>query len=108
VLGPQRRVCVARELTKLFEESQVAAAGELPAWIRANPHREKGEFVLVIEGAPRTATAGAADAERILRVLARELGASQAARLTAEITGMKKRELYEMSLRFGSPDATEE
>jgi len=101
VLGPQRRVCVARELTKLFEESHVAPAGELPAWIRQNPHREKGEFVLVIEGAPRAAAGGAADAERILRVLAKELGASQAARLTAEITGMKKRELYEMSLRFG-------
>ncbi|HSW12177.1 MAG TPA: 16S rRNA (cytidine(1402)-2'-O)-methyltransferase [Solimonas sp.] len=110
VLGEQRRVCVARELTKLFEESQVAAAGALRGWLRETAHREKGEFVLVVEGAPKQDTASSADAERILRVLTRELGASQAARLTAEITGMKKRDLYELAVGLGGrqePEAEE-
>lgn len=101
VLGT-RRVCIARELTKLFEQSEVMSAAELPAWIAADVHREKGEFALVVEGAPkREALSGGADVERILRVLVRELGASQGSKLAAEITGMKKRELYEMSLAFG-------
>jgi len=101
VLGT-RRVCIARELTKLFEQSAVMSAAELPAWIAADAHREKGEFALVVEGAPkREALSGGADVERILRVLVRELGASQGSKLAAEITGMKKRELYEMSLGFG-------
>ena len=101
VLGT-RRVCIARELTKLFEQSAVMSAAELPAWIAADAHREKGEFALVVEGAPkREALSGGADVERILRVLVRELGASQGSKLAAEITGMKKRELYEMSLTFG-------
>lgn len=108
VLGAGRRVCLARELTKLFEESQVAPAGELVQWLKQSPHREKGEFVLVVEGAERREAAGSADAERILRVLAKELGASQAARLAAEITGMKKRELYELSLQIGGKDAPAE
>lgn len=100
VLGT-RRVCIARELTKLFEQSETMNAADLPAWIAADANREKGEFVLVVEGAPRReATAGGADVQRILRVLVRELGASQGSRLAAEITGMKKRELYEMSLGF--------
>lgn len=101
-LFPQRRVCVARELTKLFEESHCAPAVELPAWLAANPHRAKGEFVLVIEGAPEAAPAGQADVDRVLRVLVRELGASQAARLAAEITGVKKRELYRRAVELGS------
>lgn len=107
VLGPTRRVCVARELTKLFEESHTASTAELVDWLKASPHREKGEFVLVVEGAARQPVGGQADAERILRVLVKELGSSQAARLTAEITGLKKRELYELSLQFhqdGDPD----
>nr|WP_240433557.1 16S rRNA (cytidine(1402)-2'-O)-methyltransferase [Solimonas sp. K1W22B-7] len=100
VLG-DRRVCIARELTKLFEQSEAMPAAGLPAWIAADANREKGEFVLVVEGAPRQQATAAADVERILRVLVKELGASQGARLAAEITGRKKRELYEMSLGFG-------
>ena len=101
VLGG-RRVCITRELTKLFEQSAVMDAAELPAWIAADGNREKGEFVLVVEGAPRReSAAGGADVQRILRVLVRELGASQGAKLAAEITGLKKRDLYEMSLTLG-------
>ena len=101
VLGG-RRVCIARELTKLFEQSETMDAAALPAWIAADANREKGEFVLVVEGAPRReAAAGGADVQRILRVLVRELGASQGAKLAAEITGLKKRDLYEMSLALG-------
>ncbi|MGH8432237.1 MAG: 16S rRNA (cytidine(1402)-2'-O)-methyltransferase, partial [Solimonas sp.] len=108
VLGAERRVCLARELTKLFEESHVAGAGALRAWLDENPHREKGEFVLVIEGTARQETADSIEAARILRILAGALGASQAARLTAEITGMKKRELYELAIQLGGRDAAEE
>src|SRR5689334_17912129 len=46
-----RRVCLARELTKLFEESRTAKASELLAWLREDENRQRGEFVLVVEGA---------------------------------------------------------
>jgi 16S rRNA (cytidine1402-2'-O)-methyltransferase len=97
VLGAERRCCLARELTKLFEESHTASAAELRGWLE-HPHREKGEFVLVIEGNPAPVSAADAEVDRLLRILGRELGASQAARLAAEITQRKKRELYQRAL----------
>jgi 16S rRNA (cytidine1402-2'-O)-methyltransferase len=46
---PQRRICVARELTKQYEEYRRGIASELLAHYTAHP--PKGEIVVVIEGA---------------------------------------------------------
>ena len=101
-LGGERRLCLARELTKLYEDSITAPAAEVAAWIRADANRERGEFVLVCAGAP--AQDGNGEGERVLRVLLRELGASQAARLAAEISGQRKNELYALALRLKPED----
>lgn len=93
VLGGERRVCVARELTKQFEETACMRLDETSAWLDASAYREKGEFVLMVEGAA-AADIGMADAEHVLRVLAEELPASQAAKIAAKLTGRKKVELY--------------
>jgi len=45
---PERQLCVARELTKKFEEFRRGTAGELLAHYKAHP--PKGEIVLVISG----------------------------------------------------------
>jgi len=45
---PERQLCVARELTKKFEEFRRGAAGELLAHYQAHP--PKGEIVLLISG----------------------------------------------------------
>jgi 16S rRNA (cytidine1402-2'-O)-methyltransferase len=99
VLG-DRRVCLARELTKLFEESHVGPARALPAWLRADENRQRGEFVLVLEGSD-AATAAPQEAERILKTLLKELGASKAAKLAAELTGLPRKELYAIAVRLG-------
>lgn len=93
VLGDGRRIFIAREITKQFEDLAMLTLGETAAWLDANAYREKGEFVLVVEGAAQQAT-GMADAERVLLILAEELPASQAAKLAAKITGRKKSDLY--------------
>jgi len=98
--GPARRIVLARELTKLFEESHRCTLAEAPAWIAADAHREKGEYVLLVEGAPAAADGDDADAERILRILLTECPVKQAAALAAQITGMKKNALYDMALRL--------
>jgi len=107
VLGPDRRVCLARELTKLFEESHAASAGELLRWLKADENRQRGEFVLVIEGAEAGAAAPR-EAERILKVLLKELGASKAAKLAAELTGLPRKELYAIAVRLGGHEAQAE
>jgi 16S rRNA (cytidine1402-2'-O)-methyltransferase len=53
VFEPTRQVVFARELTKMFEEIHRCPLSEAEAWIKADAHREKGEFVVLLEGAPR-------------------------------------------------------
>ncbi len=107
VLGPERRVCLARELTKRFEQSITLPAAELRDWQREDPNRGRGEFVLIVEGAPIAGDDG--EAERVLRLLLAELPASRAARLAAEITGAAKKPLYQLALKLAGdaevPDA---
>jgi len=100
VLGGARRICLARELTKRFEESLTAPAAEVLAWQAADAHRSLGEFVLVIGAAPASSddAPNQANAERVLRLLLAELAPSRAARLAAEITGASRKALYEIAL----------
>jgi len=48
--GPLRKIVVARELTKKFEEIKRGTVGEILAYYEQN--RPRGEFTLVVEGAP--------------------------------------------------------
>jgi 16S rRNA (cytidine1402-2'-O)-methyltransferase len=100
VLGRERRVFLARELTKLYEQGHAATAPELLRWLKADENRRRGEFVLIFEGADAALTAPQ-EAERILRVLLRELGASKAAKLAAELTGLPRKELYAIAVKLG-------
>jgi 16S rRNA (cytidine1402-2'-O)-methyltransferase len=97
--APTRRITVARELTKQFEEVATLAAGDAPAWVAADAHRERGEFVLVLharEAAPAEALDDAA--ERTLALLAAELPLKQAVALAASITGAPRNALYARAL----------
>jgi 16S rRNA (cytidine1402-2'-O)-methyltransferase len=93
-LGPHRRACVARELTKIHEEFVRAPLGDLAA--RYARDRPLGEVTLVVEGAPDEPPA-MDDADLRLRaraLLAEGLTARDATqRLTAE-TGRPRREIY--------------
>ena len=64
---PTRRVTLARELTKQFEEVATLEASAAPAWLAADANRSRGEFVLVLHAmaAEETAALDAA-AERTL------------------------------------------
>ncbi|MBK7277824.1 MAG: 16S rRNA (cytidine(1402)-2'-O)-methyltransferase [Betaproteobacteria bacterium] len=99
--APQRRVTLARELTKQFETIVTAPAAELPAWLAADDHRQRGEFVLVLHALPPTPAAAAALAPatlHTLRVLLRELPLKQAVALAADITGAPRNALYPWAL----------
>ena len=99
VLGPERRITICRELTKLFETIHECALGEAGAWLDADANRLRGEFVLVLHPAPaRSDDAPTSEALRVLDILVRDLPPSTAARLAAEITGVKRAELYRIAL----------
>jgi len=95
-----RQVVFARELTKLFEEVHRCTLAEARAWLEADANRQKGEFVVLVEGAPHAAEGDDAEAERILAILLEECPVKQAAALAAKITGKKKNALYERALEI--------
>lgn len=97
---PTRQIVFARELTKLFEEIHRCPLAEAAAWIAGDSHREKGEFVVLVEGASPDEDAGDAEGDRVLKILLEECSVKQAAALAAQITGLKKNALYEKALRM--------
>ena len=98
--GPRREILIARELTKKFEEVARMPLGAAREWLLAEPHRQQGEFVLVL--AAGEAKPGAAlDAERILDALLEFLAPSEAAKVAARLTGEPRRELYRKALERG-------
>ena len=96
-LGPAREIVIARELSKKFEEVARMPLADAPAWLEAGPHRQQGEFVLVLgPGEERRANL---DAARVLGVLLEALPAAEAAKLAAKITGAPRKELYAAAVR---------
>ena len=101
--GADRRMVVARELTKLHEEVRRGTAAELAEWAAGGV---KGEICLVVAGAePASATLE----DGIAQVQAqRESGVrlKDAASDVAELTGLSRRELYQGALTLKLSDAT--
>ncbi|MFO1206108.1 MAG: 16S rRNA (cytidine(1402)-2'-O)-methyltransferase [Burkholderiales bacterium] len=103
-LGPERTVTLARELTKRFEAFHSCPLAQAEAWVAADPNRERGEFVLLVDGAEveRAAEAEEKSAERVLQVLLAELPLKQAVALTTTITGANRNRLYARALALRS------
>lgn len=99
VFEPARQIVFARELTKLFEEIHRCTLEEAQAWLAADAHRQKGEFVILLEGAKQTGDDDA-EADRVLSILLAECPVKQAASLAAQITRRKKNALYERALQM--------
>jgi 16S rRNA (cytidine1402-2'-O)-methyltransferase len=101
VLG-DRDAAVARELTKLFEETRRDTLAELAAhYDEAGPPR--GEIVLLV-GPPKEVAATAADVDAALRVALNEMPTKAAASSVAEALGLPKRDVYQRALQIKSGD----
>ena len=100
--GPERELVIARELSKKFEEVARMRLADAPGWLAVGPHRQQGEFVLVLgPGEPKSADR--VEAERILKILLEKLPAGDAAKFAARITGVPRNELYKAALRGATP-----
>lgn len=98
ILGGGRQACLARELTKRFETLHRCALAEAGPWLAADENHRRGEFVVVVSGAEPAGGDELAAARPVLAALLEELPASQAARLAARITGVRKNLLYQAAL----------
>jgi 16S rRNA (cytidine1402-2'-O)-methyltransferase len=95
--GGDRALLIARELTKKFEQLVRLPLGEARAWLEADPHHERGEFVLVLGPRTRPEDANAAGV-RVLEMLLEALPAREAAKLASRITGAARNALYAHAL----------
>jgi 16S rRNA (cytidine1402-2'-O)-methyltransferase len=100
VLGAARGIVIARELTKLFETVHAGTLGDAGPWLASDPDRQRGEFVLIVEGAAAPEHAQAEEGERVLGILLAELPVRQAAQLAAAITGARRNRLYQRALEL--------
>ena len=102
IYGEDREVVLARELTKLYEDIFRGTLKELKTWISEKTVRQKGEFVLVINGfiADKASEAIGISTQQLLNILTDELPIKQAARLAAKITGQAKNKLYKQAIEI--------
>ncbi|MBL1292432.1 MAG: 16S rRNA (cytidine(1402)-2'-O)-methyltransferase [Thiotrichales bacterium] len=96
ILGADRDVTMAREITKKFETIHSTNLAALRAFVEGDPQQQKGEFVLVVSGAK--VVADRIDSDHVLALLLAELPLKQAAALTSKITGANKNALYQTAL----------
>ena len=96
--GPERRISLCRELTKLHEQTlRTDLAGAIEHFTQFPP---KGEFVLVIEGSPEAGSGFSLDeaVELAERYRAEGLSRKAACKKAAAETGFSANELYDASL----------
>jgi 16S rRNA (cytidine1402-2'-O)-methyltransferase len=97
-LGGERRVAIARELTKLFESVHVCRLDQAVAWLEADADNRRGEFVLIVEPAAAAAPGSQIEVERVLAELLPELPVSRAAHSAARLTGTARDDAYRLAL----------
>lgn len=95
--GGERQLLLARELTKLHESLHRCTLAEGPTWLAGDANRQRGEFVLIVEGAPQTESSDDAH-DALLVTLLEELSVSTAAKLAANLTGTSRNALYARAL----------
>lgn len=98
VFGDHRQAVLARELTKTFETIHKAALSDLLAWVEQDLNQQKGEIVILLEGAQQQGDEDQALLNKLMPVLVEELPVKQAARIASRVTGLNKNELYRHAL----------
>ncbi len=97
VLGRDRRAVVCRELTKTFEEFRRGTLGELADYYDED-RTVKGEIVLLVEPPSYDDIPDIEDVEKLLKDLVSTMPAAKAAAEAAKLTGLPRKELYQILL----------
>lgn len=99
VLGADRPLVLARELTKRFETVIAANAQHVLDAVMTDDDQARGEFVLMLGGV-EPVSPSEANSHHILKTLLLELPVKQAAGIAAKLTGKRKNEVYDLALKI--------
>ena len=94
--GAERQAFVGRELTKLHEQCVAASLGDVAGKLASGDIPLKGEFVIVVAGAP--AASEGVDYDNLLRELVAVLPGRQAVEITARLSGANRNDIYQQML----------
>jgi len=92
--GDGREAVLAREISKLFETVLDGSLASIADKVAADANQRKGEFVLIIAGAPEDENAALREGRRLYAKLAEVLKPSQAAKIAADLSGASRKDLY--------------
>ena len=100
VLGEERYIVLAREITKTWETITGNTIKNLREWLLEDANRTKGEMVLIVEGKPKSDNNDeiSPQAVKALELITEELPLKKAAAIVAELYGYKKNALYQFGL----------
>lgn len=103
VVQPDRLVVIARELTKLHETIVKTTLSNAVPLVAGDGNMRKGEFVVIVDGATKISKADDAlspEQLKVLAVLMRECSTKTAVAMAVEITGARKKLLYQAALNL--------
>ena len=99
IFGDNREVCLAKELTKVFETIHTGSIPNLIKYLTADQNHQKGEFVILISANDKIdITEAEIQLGSLLPILCAEMGVSKAAKIAAKITGIDKKQCYKKAI----------
>jgi 16S rRNA (cytidine1402-2'-O)-methyltransferase len=102
IIPGERRIVLARELTKLYETVINDSLDNVLEQVKSNANMQKGEFVVLVEGAviEKKNASITEEQQRVLSVLLKECSIKSAVAMAVDITGARKKILYQAALEL--------
>ncbi len=102
ILPGERTIVIARELTKLYETIVNTTVDQALELFERDKNMQRGEFVILVAGTEPTQNKNdiSPEQEKLLTVLLKECSIKSAVAMAVEITGARKKTLYQAALKL--------
>lgn len=107
IMGSERKICLARELTKKFETVKLSTAKELQEWLGQNLEQLQGECIVLIAAQERQKQLLGESELKLLRAIAEYAPPKVAASIVSDYSGLAKNQLYDGLLKSKDADIKE-
>ncbi|WP_315984277.1 16S rRNA (cytidine(1402)-2'-O)-methyltransferase [Buchnera aphidicola] len=100
IFGEDRKISIAKELTKIWEDIYISSAKNVLIWLKKEPLRYKGEWVLIVEGYKNIIDKKISEKIKIAySMISKELSSKKSIEIISKLYKISKNELYEYILK---------